>query len=176
MRGRADIGVSEKELNGVQVGTGFQQVGGEAVTQSVGRDGFLDAGFGGGLAHKIENRFGCDGFVFDVPWEEPVLGAVDFPMLAEGVEENRGEHDVAVLSSFPLLDVDEHAVVVDVGDPEMAGFRDSEAGSVEGHQEGALGERDGGLQQAGDFFRAEYGGQEFGPFGIGNAFGHEGHV
>ena len=55
--GGGDGFVAEHFLDGAEVGTAFDEVGGEGVTESMGGDGFFDAGFFGELfdEHKDIN-------------------------------------------------------------------------------------------------------------------------
>ena len=51
--GRLDVGVTEQFLHIADVGTGFEEVCGERVTQHVRRDAFENAGITRGLLHGI---------------------------------------------------------------------------------------------------------------------------
>jgi hypothetical protein len=51
-------------------------------------------------------------------WEQPTLWPRRLPPSAQQVEQVWGEHDVTILAAFALLDADDHALAVDVGDLE----------------------------------------------------------
>jgi hypothetical protein len=57
------IAVAQQNLNGAQIGAGFEQMSGEAMTQGVGVDLFLDAGSLGGLLAGLPDGFGVDGLI-----------------------------------------------------------------------------------------------------------------
>ena len=61
--GGLQIGMAEQELNGVQVCTGFEQMGSEAVPESVRVDAFVDFRPFGGLLHSVKHAPGIDGDV-----------------------------------------------------------------------------------------------------------------
>jgi hypothetical protein len=51
----------------VQVGTGFEQVGGEAVAEHVGIDTFLDPGAASGRGAGVVGSLGIGGVIAAVP-------------------------------------------------------------------------------------------------------------
>jgi len=61
------IVMPQQNLNGVQVGAGFQHVRGEAVTEHVGIHLLLDSGTAGGVLAGMTWRFGVDGLIAAVP-------------------------------------------------------------------------------------------------------------
>jgi predicted MPP superfamily phosphohydrolase len=54
------IVMPQQNLNGVQVGTGFQHMRGEAVTEDVGIHLFLDSSTASGVLAGVTRRFGVD--------------------------------------------------------------------------------------------------------------------
>ena len=70
------------------------------------------------------------------PWEEegPLLSA-RLSVVGEYRQESGGEHDVAILSTFPLLDPYHHALGVDVGDAKVCRLRHSQPSGVDRHQD-----------------------------------------
>ena len=56
--GLFQIAVAQQDLNGAQIGACFEQISGEAVTQRVGMDLFLDAGSLGGLLAGVPDGLG----------------------------------------------------------------------------------------------------------------------
>src|SRR6266545_1952186 len=59
----------------------------------------------------------------------------------ENIQEPQAEHHIAVLRPLALVNVDEHALAVDVEDPKRAGLRDAEPRAVSCHQDRAMHER-----------------------------------
>ena len=57
----------QQNLNGVQVGTGFQHVGCEAVTEHVRVHFLLDSGTASGVLAGVTRRFGVDRLIAAVP-------------------------------------------------------------------------------------------------------------
>jgi hypothetical protein len=51
--GGIDVGMAEKFLDGADIVTGFQQMGGEGMAQGVAADGFLDASLAGGATDLL---------------------------------------------------------------------------------------------------------------------------
>src|SRR5712692_5579528 len=94
--------MSQQDLNGPQVGTGFEQVGRETVAQGTNGDVLGQAG---GLA-RPEADFpyasGGNGSAGDGAGEEDLAGPSSFPISAEDLQQPRGEHDVAVLLPLAL--------------------------------------------------------------------------
>ena len=65
--GLFQIVMAQQNLDRVQVGTGFQQVCGEAVTEHVGINSLLNAGAAGGVLAGVARRFDVDGLIASVP-------------------------------------------------------------------------------------------------------------
>ena len=61
------IVMPQQYLNGVQVGTGFQHVRGEAVTEHVGIHLLLDSGTVSGVLAGVTRRFRIDGLFTTMP-------------------------------------------------------------------------------------------------------------
>jgi hypothetical protein len=61
------IVMPQQNLNGVQVGAGFQHVGGEAVTEHVGIHLLLYSGTTSGILAGVTRRFGVDRLIAAVP-------------------------------------------------------------------------------------------------------------
>ena len=61
------IVMPQQYLNGVQVGTGFQHVRGEAVTEHVGIHLLLDSGMASGVLAGVTRRFGVDRLIAAMP-------------------------------------------------------------------------------------------------------------
>jgi hypothetical protein len=74
------IAMPEQQLNGTQVGTGFQEVGGKTVAQCVRMNIFsLETGPAGGMTTGVVDGLGSDGTVCRMvasTWEQPLGGFV----------------------------------------------------------------------------------------------------
>ena len=77
--GLFQIVMSQQQLNGAQVGTGFQQVGGETMAQRVGMNLLgRQAGALGGVPTGVLDGLGSDGMIRGVaaPTREQPLGGL----------------------------------------------------------------------------------------------------
>jgi hypothetical protein len=72
-----------------------------------------------------------------------------------------------------LFNANHHALTVDVSDFELAEFRAPHGGGIERHDQGAVKEVTGGVNQARDFLGAEYGRESFPELGERNIVGAE---
>src|SRR5215471_10688340 len=97
------------------------------------------------------HRFACHGLGPIVAWEEPGAWFIPLPILPEQCQQPRREHDTAITPTFPLPDAEHHASTIDIGDLEVTEFRDAQAGSIEGHQNGTRFEAAGSLEQGRHF-------------------------
>src|ERR671913_1970999 len=70
--------------------------------------------------------------------EEPSSRALHPPPLAQEVEQVGREHDEAVLAPLALLNPDQHAGAVDVGDLQVGDLRDAQAAAVGDAERGAV--------------------------------------
>src|SRR6266849_4021955 len=97
---------------------------GEAVTQGVGMDFFLYARSQSGFLARIPNRFRIDRVipvVVAAAWKQPCTGLSRqaAPVLAQCLEQFWTEHHIAISASLSALDVDYHALAVDIVDLQM---------------------------------------------------------
>ena len=72
-----EILMPQQDLDGAQVRSGFEQVGGETMTQDVGVNGLVDTGPLGGIMASVPNRPAGDRIIAVVPLpagEQPLLG------------------------------------------------------------------------------------------------------
>ena len=75
--------------------------------------------------------------------KQEVVGLVDrgagsAPVAAQYVEQAWGKHGVTVFVPFALLDADEAAFGIDIGNLEGDGFADAQSSAVTGHEGGAV--------------------------------------
>lgn len=66
--------------------------------------------------------------------------AMSEPVLAQQMEGRLGQRDVAVLGALTAVDMDHHALAVDVGDFEMPRFVKAQATGVDGGEKDVVGE------------------------------------
>ena len=108
----------EQHLDDAYVDVLLEQVSGEAVPQGIQRDALVDLRhLGGGVTGTIELARGHR-LRRIAAGEQPAPRPRHLPPGSQQVEQVWREHDVTVLAAFALLDVDDHALAVDVGDLE----------------------------------------------------------
>src|SRR5580698_2135638 len=99
-------------------------MGGETVPQSVGMNLFLDASSFRGVLTGIPGHLGVDRPIAGVPtiaWKQPNAGLAPqaAPVFPQRFEQFRAEHDVSILTALTALNVDHHALAIDVGNLKM---------------------------------------------------------
>src|SRR5258708_2093475 len=77
------------------------------------------------------------------------------PVLPEFVEQLCAEQHIAVFATFTALDVDDHALTVDVTYFQTREFGTAESGGVERHQQSAMQRRASRIDEPRNFFLAE---------------------
>jgi hypothetical protein len=80
--------------------------------------------------------------------------AMSEPVLAQQMEGGLRQSEVAVLGALAAVDMDHHALTVDIGDFEVAGFVKAQAAGVDGGEKDVVGEVFDLGQKASDFFDA----------------------
>ena len=129
-------------LDGAQVGSGFEHMSGERVPQGVRRHARVDASPLGGFSHGAPDHLLGDGNVCPPvvhhAWEQIRLRPHPTPVLAQGLKQGLTEKHIAVSSAFTLVDMDEHAAAVDVGNFEMAQLGAAQPGRIQRHQHGPV--------------------------------------
>jgi hypothetical protein len=158
--GLFQIAMAQQDLNGAQIGAGFQQMSGEAVTQRVGMNLFLDAGSLGGSLAGVPDGFGVDGPIaamVAVARKQPHVGfsVQPMPMGTELFQQLGTEQHIAISASLAALDMNDHALAVDVADFQARQFRVPYSGGVKRHQQDALMGRTSRVDQLRDFLLAE---------------------
>src|SRR3984893_1403468 len=116
---------------------------GEAVAQRVGMDGFLDARTLDSLLASVPRCFRIDGLITVVPtvaWKQPCAGLFRQvpPVLAQFLEQFWTEHHIAISASLAALNVNHHALAVDVTDFQVCQLGIPYSGGVERHQQNAM--------------------------------------
>src|SRR5215472_7266552 len=134
------VAMAEQHLDCSQVGSGFEQMRGKAVTQSMRVNLFVlkPGTFGSTLAGSPKN-LGGDGRTAGMPAiarKEPFrrFAPQSPPILAECLEQLRAEHDITVLASLASPDMNDHALAVDVTNLQERNFGAARASGIECHQ------------------------------------------
>ncbi len=138
--------MAHEQLDPAHIGTGFQQMRGERMSQGMRCYRLPDAT---SLAcESADSRDGAlrDGVSGNITGKQPATGVSVLPVRSEDLEQTRREHDVAILAVLALVHTDDHALAVDVRDFQVDDFRHAQAGCVGNHQ-------DGPMLQAGDRVR-----------------------
>ena len=157
--------MTEQQLNGAQIGAGFEQMYREGVAQRMRRDCLGEAGASMCLLTGVFDSLSRDRLTRVTAREQPVLRAHGLPVAAQGIQQLRREHDVAILTTFALLDANDHPTVVDSGGLQANGFRDPQAGSVTGGEDHAMLASIDAAKEVYDFLRAQNDGQLLGLLG-----------
>ena len=113
--------MSEQDLNDAGGSSLLDQVRGEGVTQSAGRNGLGDASTAcGELDGTLDGREADRAGRVVLVGKEEIGRMTGTPPLSEQVQRDGREGYVAILPSFALTDREEHPVGVDVSDAKSA--------------------------------------------------------
>ena len=154
--------MTEQKLDGAQVGAGFQQVSGPAMSNQVRACGLTDACLLGGLDARLPHRLVADGplaIAMHARRKQVVAGLEPAPVGTQGLQQRRAEGKVAVLVALAVDHVDNHALAVDIGDLQPGDLGAAHACAVENHQQRALEQAAAGLDETRHFLPAEDVGQ-----------------
>src|SRR5215467_13605465 len=111
--------MAEQNLNHADVRALLVQVGGKRMSQYVRRHAFVDLDGFGGITNDPVELARCDWKYRIATREQPNLGLCDAPVASQHSQQPWGEHRVSILLPLALLDADQHAFAVDVGDLEV---------------------------------------------------------
>jgi hypothetical protein len=67
------------------------------------------------------NRLDADG-PSGLAFKQPMPGPLELPPLAQDLQQQRGQHDVAISLSLALIHADHPALAADIGDFQIDGF------------------------------------------------------
>lgn len=126
--------MAEQHLDDANVGAGFEKMSGEAVAQRMNGDRFAELGCRPcGTASALEHTR-IERPALALTRKQPMHRPCFPPVGAQHDEELRRQHDVAIPAAFTLIDADQHAAAVDVGQLEAYNFRDAEPGGIGRYQ------------------------------------------
>ena len=148
--------MAEQQLDGAQIGAGFEQVNGKGMAEQVRRDRLVDVGLpsrlsAGGVDRQRRNRLSGQ-----VAGEQPLFGAGGAPVAAQQVEQHGREHDVAVLAPFALFDADDHALAVDGGGGQTDGLRNPQTRRIADGQDDAVLQHLDGIEEPAHLVAAQH--------------------
>lgn len=121
---------------------------------------------------SMVDHLGSDGAIAGVTMpgrEQPYAGfsPQPVPVMSQFFEQLRTEQHIAVFAALAALDVDDHALTVDVTHFQVREFGTPESGGVERHQQSAVQRRSSRIDQPRHFFLAEDGWQMNGLLRVG---------
>ena len=102
-------------------------------------------------------QWNADSYYF----KQPSLGfaAQTTIVLSQFGQQVRAEHNIAIFASLAALNMDHHALAVDIADLEVGQFGPAHSCAVQRHQDGVMKRAGRSFDQAGDFVLAENDGQ-----------------
>ena len=123
-------------------------------------DGFLEARSQSGLLTGIPSCFRIDGLIaamVAVARKEPGVGfwSQAVPMCTKFLEQLRAEHHIAISAPLAALNVNYHALAVDVADFQVCQLGVAHSGGVERDQQSAMQARASRIDESCDFFLAQ---------------------
>ena len=130
--------MSQQELNGAQVGPGFEQVGCKTVPKRMGRDRFDNAATLMRLLARMLYRRLADMPADLIAREEPLLGPGYWPPVTQDLQQLWRKHNIAVFLPFALFDSNDHSLAVDIGDFQADSLRNAQPSRITGRQDGAM--------------------------------------
>ena len=157
------MGVAHITLDDAQVDAGFEEVGGVGMTKRVyGNSLFTDCGIKlGATESALDTAFGhgslslfCSRAASAKGWEEKARMAVGKPIAAQELKSGLGQRDVAILGALAAVDMDHHALTIDIGDFKMQCFVKAQAAGIDGRKIGVVVEGFDVAQKASDFIDA----------------------
>lgn len=134
--GGLNVAVSEKLLDGIEIDSIFEQMGGERMAKRMHGDIFFDLRLCHGFVDDVLDTPFAHRFSWCETFEEVDLWFLLCQVVRELVSDERREYYISVLLSFTLPDVYLFSMGVDVGDLDQSQFIHAKSGAVgEGEQE-----------------------------------------
>src|ERR1035438_538954 len=152
--------MSEKYLDGAQIGACFEHMRGETVPERVRRYVLLDTGLLGCVGHSVPDDLFGNGHIsppiVQHTWKQVGLGFHPAPVLSQSVQKLGGQQNIAIAAALALMDMNYHAFAVDVGDLQVTQLGSSQPGRIQRHQHRAMHQVPSRINQPRDLFRTEY--------------------
>jgi hypothetical protein len=160
--------MTEQQLDGAQIGSGFQQMHRERVAQCVRGDRLADAAPPRDLpAGQIDGER-MDRLTWRSAREQPLPRMGAPPIVPQHIKQRGWQHDLAVFPTLALFNPDDHALAVDHGRRQADGFGNSQTGRVTDGQHHAVLQVIHGTQETRHFFLAQHDGQLLGLMASGD--------
>src|SRR6202521_1436294 len=158
--GLFEITMPQRHLDGTQIRACFQQMRGKAVAQGVRMHTVRKASPPRSSFASLVDHLGSDGLiagVITITRKQPYarFSSQPLPVLPEFVEQLGAEQHIAVFAAFTALDVDHHALAVDVTHLQACEFGTTESGGTERNQTSAMQRRASCIDESRHFFLAE---------------------
>ena len=122
-----NLAMTEQHLDGAQISARFEQVRGVTVPQRVRRDMLPDPSSLRCQSASFPRNFGGDGNVRSpvlyCAGKQKVLRLHPAPVDTERLEKLLAQRNIAIMTTFPLPDVNHHPLAVDIGDLQATQFR-----------------------------------------------------
>jgi len=133
---------------------------GEAVAQRVRVHDLMESSPSSSSFTGMVDRLGSDGPITGVSMparKQPYAGlsSQSVPVLPEFVEQLCAEQYISISAAFAALDVNDHALAVDIADFQAREFGTPESGGVQRHQQSAMQWRSSRIDEPRHFFLAE---------------------
>src|SRR5258708_19406796 len=135
-----EITMPQQHLDGTQIRARFEQMRGKAVAQRVRMHTIRKASPPRSSFASMVDHLGSDGLitrVITITRKHPYarFSSQPLPVLPEFVEQLCAEQYIAVLAAFTALDVDHHALAVDVTNFQASEFATADPGGVYRHHQ-----------------------------------------
>ena len=154
-RSSVEAAVPEQHLDGLQIGSGLQQMSGKTVTQHMGTDPFGQSSPASCLlTDSLHRAFGESRAVL-FSGKQPTGRLISLPVHPKLPQQCLRERSVAVFAAFSATDSKYHPLTVDVRDGQVQGLGKSQPSGVNRHQQGPVFEVVQGSQQAGHLVGAQ---------------------
>ena len=170
LRSSLEISMSEQNLDGAQIGSGFEQMRCPAVPQRVRRNALANTGLLCGFATGEPHRLVGDRlmrFLRVTRGKQILQWLAPAPVGPQCLEQCLAQRQIAVLTALAFDYADDHALAVDVFELQVRNFAAAHAGAVENHQQRAPEQVGAGIDQPFDFLLAQNARQSLMPSRIG---------
>ena len=129
--------MAQQILDQYQVGAGIEEVGGKTMPQTVRGVTAWQSGLSTGAVKDAPCRIERDRTGRGSAGKQPALRLGQTPVGTQHVEQAWGQDGEALLAAF-AANADDHALRMDIVDAHVAGFTQTQAGGVAGHEQGTI--------------------------------------